>query len=181
MTKMLVAIVAIVIIGGGGLFFYSQKNAGEVMPKDSMMTDKDGATPDAVDMAKDKAMMDTDTASKTGDTMMNKDSGMTSETGTYETYAPEKLTKANGGHVVLFFRASWCPTCRALDADIKAHLKDIPKGVTILDVDYDTSTVLKQKYGVTHQHTLVQVDASGKQLATWSGSPTLAEFLTHVK
>ena len=49
--------------------------------------------------------------------------------GSYEAYAPEKLALANSGDVVLFFRASWCPTCRALDADIKAHLNDIPAGV----------------------------------------------------
>ena len=116
---------------------------------------------------------------KKGDTAMKGDSTM--KAGTFEPYAPEKIAKANAGPVVLFFHASWCPTCRALTADIKAHLNDIPEHVTILDVDYDSSQALKQKYGVTIQHTLVQVDASGNLIKTWQGSPTLADLLTQVK
>ena len=115
--------------------------------------------------------------------MMEKKSegAMMAKAGSYETYSPEKIAKAATGKVVLFFRAGWCPTCKALDADIRSHLKDIPADVTILDVDYDNSTVLKQKYGVTYQHTLVQVDASGNQITKWSGGLTLAEFITNIK
>ena len=101
--------------------------------------------------------------------------------GTYEAYAPEKLARAEEGDVVLFFRASWCPTCRALDADIKAHQGNIPDGVTILDVDYDDSTALKQKYGVTYQHTLVQVDAEGNMITKWSSSPTLDSLVAQIQ
>ena len=116
---------------------------------------------------------------------MHKDTSTSSQAmthggGSYIAYSPEKIALAQTGKVVLFFHAAWCPTCRALDADIRAHLKDIPAGVTILDVDYDTSGVLKQKYGVTYQHTLVQVDAAGKQLAKWSASPTLADITSHI-
>ncbi|TAJ14814.1 redoxin domain-containing protein [Patescibacteria group bacterium] len=101
--------------------------------------------------------------------------------GSYEPYSVEKLANADMGHVVLFFRASWCPTCRALDADIRANLQTIPKGVTILDVNYDTATVMKQKYGVTQQHTLVEVDAKGDLISKWTGSPTLATLVTNIK
>src|SRR3989344_4554167 len=115
--------------------------------------------------------------------MMEKKSegAMMAKAGSYEAYSPEKIAKAATGKVVLFFRAGWCPTCKALDADIRSHLKDIPAEVTILDVDYDNSTALKQKYGVTYQHTLVQVDASGNQITKWSGGLTLAEFITNIK
>jgi thiol-disulfide isomerase/thioredoxin len=101
--------------------------------------------------------------------------------GVYETYAPEKLARASEGPVVLFFRASWCPTCQAADKDIRASLTSIPGGVTILDVDYDASAALKKKYGVTYQHTFVQVDASGAQIAKWSGSRTLSEIVKNIK
>ncbi len=101
--------------------------------------------------------------------------------GSYEVYAPEKIMRAAEGKVVLFFRASWCPTCRGLDTDIKTHLGDIPNGVTILDVNYDDSEALQVTYGVTYQHTLVQVDADGTRVAKWTGSPTLAELLSHIK
>lgn len=101
--------------------------------------------------------------------------------GTYQAYGSSRLAMAESGDVVLFFRAPWCPTCRALDADIRAHLSEIPSGVTILDVDYDTATALRQQYGVTYQHTLVQVDSSGQQIAKWSGSSTLAALLGNIK
>ena len=97
--------------------------------------------------------------------------------GSFEVYAPEKLAKADSGKVVLYFRAAWCPTCKALDANIRANLDKIPAGVTILDVDYDKYNDLKKKYNVTYQHTLVQVDASGNQIKKWSGSPTLDSIL----
>ena len=101
--------------------------------------------------------------------------------GRYETYAPEKIRQASKGPVVLFFKASWCPTCKALDADIRKHVDQIPTGTVILEVDYDNSADLKKKYGVTYQHTMVQVDADGKMVAKWSGSPTLKALLPNIK
>jgi len=35
---------------------------------------------------------------------------------------------------------------------------EIPENVNLLKVDYDNSTDLKEKYGVTMQHTFVLVD-----------------------
>ena len=128
-----------------------------------------GDLPSGTGMMKndDSAMMEK------GDTMM--------KVGSYEAYAPEKLAQAATGDVVLFFRANWCPTCRSLDADIKTNMKNIPEDLTILDVDYDTSTELKKKYGITYQHTLVQVDQNGTMIKKWMGSPTLAAFVAEVK
>lgn len=103
------------------------------------------------------------------------------EKSSYETYSPEKLALADTNKVVLFFRASWCPTCRTLDSDIRSNIESIPEGLIILDVDYDNATALKQKYGVTVQHTLVQVDASGNQIAKWQGSPALTDLLAKLK
>jgi thiol-disulfide isomerase/thioredoxin len=101
--------------------------------------------------------------------------------GSYETYSADTLARAENGKVVLFFRASWCPSCKALDTDLRLNRTSIPKDVTILDVDYDTETALKATYGVTYQHTLVQVDASGAQLAKWNGSRTLTGLVAQMK
>lgn len=101
--------------------------------------------------------------------------------GTYEAYSESKLAMANTGDVVLFFKADWCPSCRALDANIKANLDMIPDGLTILEVDFDEATELKRKYGVTTQHTLVQVDADGNELKQWSGGAALASITTEVE
>lgn len=113
-----------------------------------------------------------------GDDMMKKDMMMKAK-GSYETYAPEKLAWAKDGKVILFFHAPWCPTCKVADEGIRAGA--MPDGVHILKTDYDTYTALKQKYGVTYQHTFVQVDASGNQIAKWSGGSTLADILAKMQ
>ena len=139
----------------------------------SMMENKSTEAGNMMEEKKDTMMKDTDSVMEEKDAMM--------KSGSYEAYSPEKLALAERGDVVLFFRASWCPTCRALDADIKANMKNIPAGVAILDVDYDNSTALRQRYGVTYQHTLVQVDKNGNQIAEWLGSPTLASLISNIK
>jgi thiol-disulfide isomerase/thioredoxin len=186
-------IVLAVIIGG----VYASQNS-----KDDAMMAKEQMEQKAMEdkkMAEEKMMMEKkameekeammkDDATKT-DSMMKKDEtsmmdkGETMmKAGSYEVYAPEKVTLASATHdVVLFFRASWCPTCRAVDADIKANLSKIPSTLAILDVDYDNSTALKQKYGVTYQHTFVQVDKDGNLIKKWSGSPTLSSLVSEVK
>lgn len=100
--------------------------------------------------------------------------------GSYEAYAPEKLARAETGDVVLFFHASWCPSCRGLSADIESNLAAIPAQVSILKVDYDAESELKKKYGVTYQHTLVQVAADGTLIKKWSGAPTLSSLVSEI-
>jgi thiol-disulfide isomerase/thioredoxin len=169
---------AIVLVLAGGAFFVFMPKAELQKEVNNVMMEKSVGK----EMIKENETMTEDDSMKKDDgAMMEKPEGAMMAKGSYEAYAPEKLAKAKEGDVVLFFRASWCPTCRALDADIKANLGSIPAGVTILDVNYDDSTPLKQKYGVTYQHTFVQVDADGAQLAKWSKSPTLAALLSEVK
>ena len=119
---------------------------------------------------------------KKEDTMTKDDKAMMTKVGSYENYESSKIAMASSTHnVVLFFRASWCSTCISVDKDIKANLKSIPGNLTILDVNYDNSTELKKKYGVTFQHTFVQVDSQGNLIKKWSGSPTLAALVAEVK
>jgi thiol-disulfide isomerase/thioredoxin len=72
------------------------------------------------------------------------------------------------GDVVLFFNASWCPTCKATVRSLEAE--GAPAGLTVVSVDYDGATDLRQQYGVTVQHTFVQVDEQGNELAKFTGS-----------
>lgn len=110
------------------------------------------------------------------------DTGMVvTSAGSYEPYAAEKIAMAATGDVVLFFHASWCPTCRALSSDIEANTAAIPAGVTILKTDYDAETDLKKKYGVTTQHTLVQVDEEGALIKKWSGGSKLENLLSQIQ
>lgn len=174
--KLVIGVVAVVVIGLGS-YMVSSNNKDAVMMEQKAGEEKMMMEKQAME---DKAMMEQ--KQMEGDTMMQKNDGammqkddvMMASKGSYKVYSPEKLAMAQDGKVVLFFKASWCPTCRALDADIKANMTAIPSGVTILEVDYDTSGDLKKKYGVTMQHTLVQVDAAGNLISKWSGGNTLA-------
>ena len=46
----------------------------------------------------------------------------------------------------------------------------------MVKVDFDTVTDLRREYGVTQQHTFVQVGADGEELAKWTGSRSGAEI-----
>jgi thiol-disulfide isomerase/thioredoxin len=78
------------------------------------------------------------------------------------------------GDVVLFFNASWCPTCRQAVTNLDAE--GVPPGLTVVSVDYDSHDSLRREYGVTVQHTFVQVDEAGQPLATFTGSRSGAEI-----
>jgi thiol-disulfide isomerase/thioredoxin len=72
--------------------------------------------------------------------------------------------------VVLFFYADRCPTCRSAQADILANIDQLPNDVTVLKVDYDAaSTQMRQRYGVTTQHTFVHIDSNQDPLTTYVG------------
>lgn len=99
-------------------------------------------------------------------------------TGAYITLAQYEGSKDMyaDGDVVLFFAADWCPTCQEATKNLEANPAAIPAGLAIVRVDYDNSDDLKQKYGVTTQHTFVQVDADGNEVAKWTGSVTADEI-----
>lgn len=97
----------------------------------------------------------------------------------YLPYDAGKLT--NGKTSVLFFKTNWCSTCTGLYQDIQENLASIPDDIQILEVDYDTNYSLKNYYNIRVQHTLVQVDADGKAVKTWYGSPTLENLLSQVQ
>lgn len=176
-TGSIIGIIALVVIIGG---VYVSMNS-----KDDVMMVKDSMDQKVIDdkMADEKTMMDKDETS-----MMKKDETSTMEkpetmmkVGSYEAYSADKLARAETGDVTLFFHASWCPSCRGLNSSIESNLESIPEGVTILKTDYDTETELKKKYGVTYQHTLVQVDKDGNMIKKWSGSLSLDKLLSQIQ
>jgi len=170
-TKIVIGIVAVIIVAVGvGIYSFGNNANNDVammqkekMEKEQMMKDES--------MKKDEASMVNEGMEKS-DTMMN--------VGSYEAYSFEKIARAETGDVVLFFHASWCPSCRSLNSDIEKNISSIPKGVSILKVDYDKETELKKKYSVTSQHTLVQVDKDGNIINKWSGSPKLSSIVSEI-
>jgi thioredoxin 1 len=110
----------------------------------------------------------------------NQESTPTASVGSYEAYSADKIARAADGTVVVFFHASWCPSCRALNSNIESNRSEISAGVSILKTDYDSETELRQKYGVTTQHTLVQVDKDGNLIKKWSGGSTLDSIISQI-
>ena len=98
----------------------------------------------------------------------------------YTTYSPEKVVEATG-KILLFFHAPWCPYCRSLDKELNKEISTIPENLLLLKTDYDTETALKQKYGVTYQHTFVQIDNKGNLITKWNGSENLSQILSNIK
>jgi thioredoxin 1 len=87
----------------------------------------------------------------------------------YVEYSKEAFDKASTQKRVLFFAASWCPSCRAADKNFNENLKKIPENVMLFKTDYDKETALKTKYKITRQHSFVYVDAKGVALKAWAG------------
>lgn len=147
----------------------------EVMDKGKEVMD------DTIDKVTDQAKEKVGTAVKeVGENMLGEEGADdASEVGSFEDYAPEKI--ASSGGAVIDFAADWCPSCRAFEANVNENVQDIPADLTILKADYDTELELRKQYGVTQQHTFVQVDAQGNEIAKWVGSPTLEALIAKLQ
>jgi len=101
----------------------------------------------------------------------------------YKDYSEQNLLSSEKtGRTLLFFAATtWCSNCIALDKEIKAHLNELPKDVTILKVDYDNDKKMKAKYGVTVQTTLVLLDSNGREIKRWIGTSFFDDLLSNLK
>ncbi len=100
--------------------------------------------------------------------------------GKYIDYSEQLAVEAaKNGDAVLFFHASWCPTCRNLNSNLKAS--SIPENLTILKVDYDSYSDLKRKYGISYQHTLVHVDTDLSLIKKWNGSRDLGDIVSQIR
>ena len=177
-------IAAIILIAGGWYFSSNQyhetkkmtaENDSRAMKKDLAMEDNKGAMQNGADLPSmtenkmqpkpEEAVMEKETDKTTGDKMPQ------TKAGVYVDYTANSITDAteNGGKAVLFFHAAWCPFCKTADAAFKSRASEIPSGVTVIKTDYDTQKELKTKYGVTYQHTFVQVDSQGNLITKWNG------------
>lgn len=85
---------------------------------------------------------------------------------------------ADNNPTVLFFYADWCPVCRTELKKIESG-QSMLKDITVIVVNYDKSKELKRKYGVTYQHTYVQIDSHGESIALWNGGG-IESILTNV-
>lgn len=154
-------VIAVIILGGVLIIANNQSSKSS---EDAAMVKEDGI------MKKEDAGME-----KTDEegAMMKKDSAAR-----YINYTKADLDNNIDKRRVLYFYASWCPTCRIADPELSANSDKFPEDVVVLRVNYndpDTDAQekdLAKKYAVTYQHTFVQIDGEGKEVTTWNGGQT---------
>jgi len=120
--------------------------------------------------------------------VVEKDTKVESETTSskYMLFSTNVLAENKSPKKLLFFYASWCPTCRPVDSDIKANAASIPSDLTIFRVNYNDPDTdanekeLAKKYGITYQHTFVLIDTNGNELKKWNGG-NFEEILSKIK
>ncbi|MEZ4180073.1 MAG: thioredoxin family protein [Candidatus Doudnabacteria bacterium] len=163
------AIIAIIAIALGAYFVSSSKNNSQVASDSESSQQADQKSDDAM-MMEDKEnesmmMEDKDSMTKDG----QDDAMMMEKAGSYEDYSAQAVQTAlaDGKKVVLFFHAIWCPDCKAADAAFKANADQIPANTVVFKTDYDNNSDLKTKYGVTTQHTFVQIDQNLNKITAW--------------
>lgn len=98
------------------------------------------------------------------------DQNLATSTGRFLPYQQSSLNNYPGSKLVLFFNADWCPTCQVAKKAFSEQANNLPENLIIFDVDYDEHQDLRRQYGVTTQHTFVQVDSMGGELKQWTGS-----------
>lgn len=165
---MIIAVVVGLFLVGGGVMAYNN-NQNDKKEQEKMAMEK--KTEDEAMMKKEEAAaMEKDKMAKDGESM-DKDAAM-SKQGSYVTLVDydKDPSKYADSKQVYFFHASWCPICQGIDKEINADMSKIPAGVTLIKTDFDSSTELRQKYGVTTQYTFVQVDKNGNETAQWSAT-----------
>ncbi len=144
----------------------------------SLLNTKENTTQETTDTTIAPVVSEVQNTNEAND-IDNSDTVVKNVSGLYTKYAGN-LTQYQNKDIILSFKADWCPSCRVIDADIKASLNDIPENVVILELNYDKETELKKKYGVTTQHTFVQVDTDGNMIKKWSGGNKLEDILSQI-
>lgn len=173
--KYIIAAVLATFIVGAGAFAYINANkstanvvSSETTNEEAIALQKKNDTNDAAMKKAEAAKVAPSNAPVSTSPTAAVPTDDTAVKGSFSDYSNAKLANAQKGNVVLFFSAPWCPTCREANKNFTSSAT--PDGLTLLKVDYDSSTDLKKKYGVTLQHTYVKVDKDGNLIKKWSGS-----------
>ncbi len=157
----------ILVVVGGGLFVANQQSK---QAEDAKIEQEKDAT-----VQKEEGFMED------GKMMRDKMSGPR-----YIEYSKATLDQVTSNRRVLFFFASWCPTCKPADANFKENTNKIPEDLTVIRVNYNDPETdqeekdLAKKYGITYQHTFVQIDSQGREITKWNGGQ-IDELLANIK
>lgn len=181
--NLLALIIGIIIVAGVSFVAFASQNTPTTETQDVVekVQEISEETTTSEEMPQsDESLGTPQTVPSTDTPSVTEGSTPTTTVGSYEAYSADKIARAADGTLVLFFHAAWCPSCRALNSNIESNRSQIPTGVSILKTDYDSETDLRKKYGVTTQHTLVQVDKDGNLIKKWSGGSTLDSIISQI-
>lgn len=167
----IIVLIAILIASFGGFLFLSQSPKSPDNPTSTQTQPEDQVTiQNSVDVSSNLEV-GSDSSQNMG--------------GNYITdWNADTYSNSTADKIVLFFYASWCPTCRPIDTEFKSG--KIPDGIEIYRVNYndpetdEDEKALAQKYGITYQHTFVQVDKNGNEITKWNGGG-LDKLLSSIK
>ena len=91
-----------------------------------------------------------------------------------------KAAQAASKSIVVWFHASWCPTCRRQEQSLSELSKDKSfDSILVLQADYDDSEDLQKRLKVTRQSSMVAFKGAaevGRSIGV-TREPDLAEFL----
>ena len=141
-----------IVVAGGGLFIANQQSQKASETK----------------MAQEKVVMIDKSSSR------------------YVEYSKTSLDQAANKRRVLYFYATWCPSCKIANEDFTDNPNKIPEDVIVIRTNYNDPNTdaeekdLAKKYGITYQHTFVQIDAQGNQITKWNGGDT-DELVANIK
>ena len=166
----MIAVIVVVLLATAGFYFYTQNQSvsDSMMKKDEAKMQQSEATTQETDVMVDKSAGSDSAIKKPEDAMME-------ESGIYTPYSDSAFKAASGKKRVLFFFANWCPTCKPIDTELSTNTSQIPSDLAIFRVNYNDSDTdandkaLARQYGITYQHTFVQVDDQGNEIAKWNG------------
>jgi thiol-disulfide isomerase/thioredoxin len=177
MKNILLIIVGFLIVAGVGAFVMNQNSTSD----STMMMDKEenSVGPDgAAGVGEEKMDKDTEDSGT--------DKPLANNKSRYVVYTENVFEQTADTRRVLFFYANWCPTCRPSDASFQQNKDLIPEDVTVIRVNYNDSDTdenekaLANKYGVTYQHTFVQIDNAGGEVVKWNGGQ-IDQLLANIK
>ena len=158
-------ILILLALGAIGLtYYFATSSNSAMMPKEEMMAASPSPVSTDAAMMKDEKMMEAPS-----------DSNMMKKSTQYLMYEDGVLEANSTARRILFFYASWCPNCRPVDAELTKRVAELPEGVVVIRVNYNdpetdaAEKALASKYGVTYQHTFVEIDGSGEKVQTWNG------------
>ncbi|HVF69322.1 MAG TPA: thioredoxin family protein [Xanthomonadales bacterium] len=173
----IIGIVIAVIVLGGGFMVLGNQSDSKSSENASMDKNSNDASGQGL-MEKDGDSREKD---NTEEAMMKKE-----DSSRYVEYSKAALDQSDDKRRVLYFYASWCPTCRIADPELSANSSKFPEDVVVLRVNYNDPDTdqeekdLAKKYAVTYQHTFVQIDEQGNEVTTWNGGQT-KELLANLK